>query len=271
MHDMQTPAGAPLSATPTDDASSSSPEPDEPPTPSTPSGPRWALFGTVLVAAALILGLDQATKSWVVAHLDPATPRDLVGSLLRLHLTFNPGAAFNMATGATWVLTLIASAVVVVTIVTARRLGSRAWSIALGLLLGGALGNLSDRLFRYPGGGRGHVVDFLQLPHWPIFNVADMAVVSAAILIAVLAFLGIGLDGQRAGATPGRHAADRRTDDGHQNQSDQPDAEGQGEGRADDADADAGAETRGEPGEAPVDESEPGRTTKPKKPGEQGD
>jgi signal peptidase II len=198
---MQTQAGAPLSATPPDDGPiPSSPEPRR---------RRRVLFVVVVVAAALVLTIDQVSKSWVVANLDPSEPRDLIGSVLRLHLTFNPGAAFNLATGATWVLTLIAGGVVVVTIVTARRLGSRAWALALGLLLGGALGNLSDRIFRYPGGGRGHVVDFLELPRWPIFNVADMAVVSAAVLIALLAFSGIGIDGKRAGSGAGKHEAPR--------------------------------------------------------------
>jgi signal peptidase II len=181
----------------------------------------------VVVAAAIVLTLDQVSKSWVVANLDPTQPRDLVGSVLRLHLTFNPGAAFNLATGATWVLTLLAAGVVVVTIVTARRLGSRVWALALGLLLGGALGNLSDRIFRYPGGGRGHVVDFLELPRWPIFNVADMAVVSAAVLIALLAFSGIGIDGKRASSGAGRHEAPRdgRSGEEREEPSDEPPAD----------------------------------------------
>jgi len=87
--------------------------------------------------------------------------------------------------------------VVVFVVITARRLGSRGWALALGLLLAGSLGNLTDRMFRAPGPGRGEVVDFVQLPHYPIFNVADSAIVCAAVLIAVLAFRGVGIDGTR--------------------------------------------------------------------------
>ncbi len=141
--------------------------------------------------------LDQITKALAVASLDPLEPRPLIGSVLQLHLTRNAGAAFSIATNATWLLTIIASVVIIATIIVARRLRSRAWACALGLLIGGALGNLTDRFFRPPGGGQGHVIDFLELPHWPIFNVADMCVVTAACLIALLALLGVGVDGSR--------------------------------------------------------------------------
>ncbi len=155
------------------------------------------LLGSVLVLGYL---LDQGTKAWANAALDPGRPRELLGPVLKLHLTRNAGAAFSMATNATWVLTLIAIAVIAATVFAARRIGSRAWAVALGLLLAGAFGNLTDRFARPPRGGQGHVVDFLELPHWPIFNVADMCVVSAAALIALLAVRGIGIDGRRAGA-----------------------------------------------------------------------
>jgi len=159
-----------------------------------------------LVVLAAVAGLvylaDQLTKAWVSANLEPGQPRDLLGSVVRLNLIHNSGAAFNIATGATWVLTLIASAVVVFILFTARRLGSRGWALALGLLLGGALGNLTDRMFRPPGPGRGEVVDFLQLPNFPIFNIGDSAIVTAACLIGLLAFRGIGVDGTRAPHTP---------------------------------------------------------------------
>jgi len=152
-----------------------------------------------LVSAAVLVYLaDQLTKAWVSANLESGQPRQLVGTVLQLNLTRNSGAAFSIATGATLVLTVIASAVVVFIVITARRLGSRGWAAALGLLLGGSLGNLTDRMFRAPGPGRGHVVDFLQLPNFPVFNIADSAIVSAAVLIALLAFRGISLDGTRA-------------------------------------------------------------------------
>jgi signal peptidase II len=146
--------------------------------------------------AAAVLAVDQVTKSLAVAHLTPAEPVRVLGPVLRLDLTRNPGAAFSTATGMTWVLTVIAVGVVVVLVRIARRLHSRAWAVTLGLLLGGALGNLSDRMLRSPGVGRGQVVDFLELPHWPIFNVADSCIVSAGVLVVLLTVLGFGLDGR---------------------------------------------------------------------------
>jgi signal peptidase II len=153
-------------------------------------------LAVVIVAVPVYVG-DQLTKAWAVANLEPSQPRELIGSVLRLNLTRNSGAAFSIATGATWILTAIACSVVVFVVITARRLGSRGWALALGLLLAGSVGNLTDRMFRAPGPGRGQVVDFLELPHYPIFNIADSAIVSAAALIAVMAFRGIGIDGTR--------------------------------------------------------------------------
>ncbi|HET8601871.1 MAG TPA: signal peptidase II [Segeticoccus sp.] len=155
--------------------------------------------------AVVVYALDRATKAWAVGHLTPGQPQDLVGSVLRLNLINNPGAAFSMATSATWLLTLIAVGVVVAILYTVRRLHSWGWAWALGLLLGGACGNLTDRMIRPPGPGRGHVVDFLQLPHWPIFNVADSSIVCAAVLIVLLALRGIGVDGRRS--ADGKHEA----------------------------------------------------------------
>jgi len=152
----------------------------------------------VLVTSAVLVYIaDQWTKAWASANLEPDQPRELFGTLLQLNLTRNPGAAFSILTGSTWILTLIAGTVVVFIVITARRLGSRGWALALGLLLGGSLGNLTDRMFRAPGPGRGHVVDFLQLPNFPIFNIGDSAIVTAAVLIALLAFRGINVDGTR--------------------------------------------------------------------------
>ncbi len=141
--------------------------------------------------------LDQTTKALAVAQLTEGQPRDLLGSALRLHLIRNAGAAFSTATGMTWVLTVIALAVVVVVLRVARRLGSRIWALTLGLLLGGALGNLTDRLFRAPGVARGHVVDFLEFPHWPIWNLADASIVTAGVLVVLLTLRGVGLEGDR--------------------------------------------------------------------------
>ena len=145
--------------------------------------------------AALVLTLDVVSKLVVVARL--RDPVKLLGGLLTLRLTRNPGAAFGMAGSATVVFSAVAVAVVVVIVRTVRRLRSLGWAITLGLILGGALGNLTDRIFRAPGPLRGHVVDWLELPHWPIFNVADSAIVCGAVLAVLLSMRGIGLDGGR--------------------------------------------------------------------------
>ena len=186
MHDMQIQAGAPLITSPPANEITTA-----------QSTPRRLLYLALAIVAVPVYVADQLTKAWAVANLQPDQPRDLIGSVLQLNLIRNSGAAFSIATGATWVLTVIACTVVLFVVITARRLGSRGWALALGLLLGGSLGNLTDRMFRAPGPGRGHVVDFLQLPHYPIFNIADSAIVSAAVLIAVMAFRGVSIDGTR--------------------------------------------------------------------------
>lgn len=156
---------------------------------------RWALQVTLAAVAVLVLALDQLTKAWALHGLDPGHPVNLVGRLIRLDLITNPGAAFSFATGNTLWLTVFAVLVLGVIVVVARRLGSRAWAIALGLLLGGALGNLVDRLVRPPGVGRGHVVDFIDYFGWFIGNVADIAIVVSAVVIAYLSYQGYPLDG----------------------------------------------------------------------------
>ncbi|HEY5247596.1 MAG TPA: signal peptidase II [Dermatophilaceae bacterium] len=162
------------------------------------STPRRRLYLALVLVAVPVYVVDQLTKAWATTNLQPDQPRALIGSVLQLNLIRNSGAAFSIGTGSTWILTVIAISVVVFVLVTARRLGSRGWALALGLLLGGSLGNLTDRMFRVPGPGRGHVVDFFQLPHFPIFNIADSAIVCAAVLIALMAFRGVSIDGTRA-------------------------------------------------------------------------
>lgn len=141
--------------------------------------------------------IDQVTKWWAQGHLDEGVPRHVIGSFFELDLTHNAGAAFSVATGYTIVLTLLALAVVVVAVRFAGRISSAAWAVALGLLLGGALGNITDRVFRAPGPLRGHVVDFMKLPHWPVFNAADTAICCAAALFVWLNLRGVRLDGSR--------------------------------------------------------------------------
>lgn len=165
----------------------------------TPATRRRRLVGVLALLAALVLLADQLTKALAVRYLDENAPVPVVGEILQLRLVFNPGAAFSIGTGMTWLLTIVAVVVVVVVAHVARGLGSRGWAVALGLLVGGALGNLVDRLTRPPGFARGHVVDFLELPRWPVFNLADSAISVAAVLIVVLALRGIGVDGRREG------------------------------------------------------------------------
>lgn len=159
-----------------------------------------ALF--VAVAAAAVV-LDQLAKGLVLRHLSVGEPVQVIGTLVQFTLTFNAGAAFSMGTTLTPWLTVLVVCLVVAIVVVSTRVKSLLWTWALALLLGGALGNLSDRMFRSPGFFRGHVVDFVQLPHWAVFNVADMCVVTAACLILFATFTGRTLDGRRLGARSG--------------------------------------------------------------------
>jgi signal peptidase II len=163
---------------------------------------RVGLFAAVAVVALVI---EVVAKVLVVAKL-PMTPNEkhvrLLGGALYLDQTRNSGAAFSLGTGFTVILTIVALAVVAVIVRTAGRMRSAVWAVALGLILGGALGNLADRMFRTPGVGRGHVVDWISVfgpdgQHWPIFNLADSAIVCGAILAAILALIGIDIDGTR--------------------------------------------------------------------------
>jgi signal peptidase II len=157
-----------------------------------PRRTRW-----VLTAALVVLVADVVSKVIVVAKLSNRAPVQVIHHVLTLTLTRNPGAAFSIGPGATVLFTAVAVAVVVVIVRTARTLVSKGWAVALGLLLGGALGNLVDRLFRAPGPFRGHVVDWIEFPHWPVFNLADSAIVCGGVLAVLLAMRGIELDGTR--------------------------------------------------------------------------
>lgn len=162
---------------------------------------RLLLFGVV---AVLALALDIVSKALVVSNVSQtAAPDRVLGGVLYLQQVRNSGAAFSLGTGFTVILTVVALAVVVLIVRVAARLRSAAWAVSLGLILGGALGNLTDRIFRSPGVGRGHVVDWISLfgpdgKYWPIFNLADSAIVCGAILAALLAVIGIEFDGRRS-------------------------------------------------------------------------
>jgi signal peptidase II len=157
-----------------------------------PSRRRIVLLCAV---AVFVIVADLLTKLAVVAHLTEGQPKDVLGSLLRLDYTRNAGAAFSFGEGMTAVFGLVAIAVAVAIVRTARRLRSLTWAITLGLLLGGALGNLGDRIFRSPGFLRGHVVDWIEVPHWPVFNLADSAICVGGALAVFLSWRGIQVDG----------------------------------------------------------------------------
>jgi signal peptidase II len=160
-----------------------------------PSPSRHRLLFVLVALAAY--AVDLGTKLLAVAHLEPHQPQDVVGGLLRFDLVRNPGAAFSTGTSYTVILTVIALIAAGVVIRFGSRLGDRTWAVALGLLLAGVCGNLTDRLFREPAFLRGHVVDFLELPHWPVFNVADMLIDAAVALIIIQTWRGIGITGAR--------------------------------------------------------------------------
>ena len=148
----------------------------------------------LLSIAAVVLLLDIVTKVLAVRLLVPGQPVSIIGDTVTWTLVRNSGAAFSMATGYTWMLTLVAMGVVVGIIWMGRRLVSPWWAVGLGMILGGALGNLVDRFLRAPGPLRGHVVDFLSIGWWPVFNVADPAVVGGAMLLVGLSVFGYEFD-----------------------------------------------------------------------------
>lgn len=144
---------------------------------------RWR---TLLSVAWLVWILDLATKAWAVSQLANREPVKILGSFFQLTFVRNPGAAFSFASNATLFLSLFGIIVALGVIYYAPKITSKGWSVVLGLVLGGILGNLMDRIFRDPSFLRGHVIDWMQLPHWPIFNIADSAIVIAAALAMIL-------------------------------------------------------------------------------------
>ncbi|MCA1821463.1 MAG: signal peptidase II [Pseudonocardiaceae bacterium] len=169
--------------------------------------PRRRRTGLLAAAAGVTLVLDVLSKIILVATLEGHPPVKLLDGALYLVVFRNSGAAFSLGTGLTWVLSLIAVGVVVVIIRLASRLRSTGWALGLGLVLGGALGNLVDRLLRAPGPLRGHVVDFVSLlapdgSVWPVFNLADSAIVCGGLLLVFLAATGRDFDGTRSPRSP---------------------------------------------------------------------
>lgn len=164
------------------------------------AAPRtWLLFAAV---AGVMLVVDQVTKVLAVDRLTGEPDVEVVGELLQLHLTYNPGAAFSLGTRFTVALSLLAIVATLVVLWLSRRVRSKWWAVALGLMLAGIDGNLADRLFRDPAPFRGHVVDFLMLPNWPVFNVADMCINVGVAMILVQVLRGIAMDGTRVEKDP---------------------------------------------------------------------
>ncbi|MEV0866621.1 signal peptidase II [Brachybacterium paraconglomeratum] len=160
---------------------------------------RPAVLGVVGLLAVVLLVADQVTKNWAVATLPELDPQPFLGEVLKLTLLYNTGAAWGMGAEITPVVTCLQIAIVIGVIVFAVRSVRSPWyALALGLIMGGALGNIHDRLLRAPGPFHGAVVDFLELPNWPVFNVADMAVVGGAILVIALGLFGLDADPARA-------------------------------------------------------------------------
>jgi len=153
--------------------------------------------GVLLAVAAAVLAADIASKAIVVATLSNRPPVRLLGGFLTLVVSRNPGAAFSIGPSLTVVFTAIAVGVIVCILRTSGRIRSLSWAVSLGLLLGGATGNLTDRLLRSPGPLRGHVVDWIMLPHWPVFNLADSSIVCGGVLAVLLAMRGVHIDGSK--------------------------------------------------------------------------
>ena len=153
------------------------------------------------VTAVLVIALDQISKAVVVEVMPGRDPIEILGGLITITYVRNPGASFSIGSGLTILFTAIAVAVAVVIVRSSTRLGSLGWALALGGLLGGAVGNLLDRLTRSPGVARGEVIDWIDLIYFPpVFNLADVAITFSAAGLVVLSLRGIGIDGTRVAA-----------------------------------------------------------------------
>lgn len=166
-------------------------------TPSSDLGPasasaagRSRLYAVMAVAALLTVVLDQGSKVWALRTLEPGVAKPLIGHWIQLNLIRNSGAAFSLGDKVTWLLTVLSVLIIIAVVFHARRVSSRVWAITFGLLLGGAVGNLIDRVWRAPGRFQGHVVDFIDYFGLFIGNVADIAIVGAAGLVIWLTFRG---------------------------------------------------------------------------------
>lgn len=179
----------------------------------TPATSRARVLRWYVIAAVVTFALDQASKVWALRALEGESVVPILGDLLGLRLIRNSGAAFSIGDSMTWVMTLVACAVTVAILAAVPRLGSSRWSLALGLLLGGSLGNLADRFFREPGPLQGHVVDFIDYGGLFVGNVADIAIVGGAGILLWLVFTNIGIDGSRPQHAAGHERPTEDTDE----------------------------------------------------------
>jgi len=159
------------------------------------TGVRPRRYLLLLLVATTAIVVDFLTKEWVLATFHQGERVDVIGSLLQFTLVYNTGAAFSMGTDFTWVFTCIASIVVLAIAYMGLRVRSGWWGLTLGLMMGGAAGNLVDRFFRDPAPFHGAVVDFISVGNFPVFNIADSCVVVGACLVVALTFKGLNLDG----------------------------------------------------------------------------
>ena len=162
----------------------------------------------LLLTALVVILFDLATKAWAVARLENQSDIKVIGEFLKFSFVRNPGAAFSFGTSVTWVFTLIAIAVTIAILVISKNVTNKPWAIALGGLLGGAVGNLIDRIFRNPEMFHGHVVDFISVPNYPMFNISDSAVVLSAIAMVILSMRGV--EYQTTNALPTETDADQK-------------------------------------------------------------
>ncbi|MDT0330441.1 signal peptidase II [Nocardiopsis lambiniae] len=168
-------------------------------------------YPMLVLIALTAIGVDLLTKEWVLATFHEGERLDVIGSVVQFTLVYNTGAAFSMGTDHTWVFSTIATVVVIAIACYGLRVRSAWWAVALGLMMGGAAGNLLDRIFREPEPFHGAVVDFVKVMSFPVFNVADSCVVVGAILVVALTFKGLDPDG--TWASDKTEAAVATTDD----------------------------------------------------------
>lgn len=153
---------------------------------------RWLY----LIIALALIAVDQFTKNLAIASLDLGVNYPVVGEILTWRLVYNDSAAFSLGFGFTWILAVVSAVATLATIWFARRIHSVSWQIMTGIFLGGVVGNLIDRLIREPSFGNGHVVDFIRIPfNFPVFNLADVFIVSMAILTVIRVYRGESLGG----------------------------------------------------------------------------